>query len=431
MLRARLQDDLGLLRLDAGDLVDGGGLGLGQVLGRLEARLVEQLRHHLAHAGDRGQRLPRLPALLVRLRFAAGVDAPAGEAGSQPDVLALAADGQGELLVRHDHLHGMSVVVQQDLGNLGRGQRPAHVFGLFRDPVDDVDLLSPKLLHHRLHPGALHAHAGAHRIDVGVVGGHRDLRPSARLPGRSLDLDDPFVNFGDFLLEQLDQHARVGARQHDLGSAAGHLDADDVRPDAVALPVAFPRDLLLFRQDRVGPAQVHDDVVLLEALHDAVDQLALAVLELVEDDLALDVPHPLHDVLLGRLGGDPAEHRGVDLHQQLVAQLHVRVQRVAGLVEIDLGVGVRHVVHHHLGLEDLDLADVGVVLGLEGPLGTERLLGRRHHGGLDGLDEDLPVDALFLGHLLDDPTQILLHLCPPATLSPVIPATPSRTRRWP
>ena len=160
-------------------------------------------------------------------------------------------------------------------------------------------------------------------------------------------------------------------------------------------------------------------------------QLALAVLELVEDDLALDVPHPLHDVLLGRLGGDAAEHRGVDFHQQLVAQLHVRIQRFAGLVEIDLEIGVGDVVHHHLGLENLDLPDIGVVLSLEGPLRSERLLGRRHHGRLDGFDEDLLVDALFLRHLLDDSNQILLHLYPLTTLYRITLMTPSRTRRWP
>ena len=428
MLRARLQDGQGLLGFDTGDLVDRGHLGVGQIFGRFVTRLEEQLRHHLAHTGNRGQRLPRLPALLIRLRLAAGVDAPAGEAGGQSNVLTLASDGQGELLIGDDDLHAVGLLVQQDLGDLGGSQRTADIFGLLRDPVDDVDLLSPKLLHHRLNPGSLHAHTGTHRIYVGVVGDHGDLGPAARLPGRSLDLDDPFIDLGDLLFEQLDQHARVGARQDDLGASAGHLDADDVRPDSITLPIPFPRHLLLFRQDRIGPSQVHDDVVLFEALHDAVNQLALAILELVEDDLALDVPHPLYDVLLGRLSRDPAEHRGVDLHQQLIAQLHVRVQRFTGLVEIDLGFGVRDVVHHDLGLEQLDLPDIGVVLRLEAPLRAERLLGRRYHGGLDGLDQDLLVDTLFLGHLLDDSIKILLHHSLP---TPLIGVTPTRTRRWP
>ena len=105
------------------------------------------------------------------------------------------------------------------------------------------------------------------------------------------------------------------------GPLLDELDVDDVGADAVALAIALARDLLLLGQDRVGAAEVDDDVLLLEALHDAGGELALAVLELVEDDVALGVAHALDDVLLGRLRGDAAELLGRQLREQLVADL--------------------------------------------------------------------------------------------------------------
>jgi hypothetical protein len=90
----------------------------------------------------------------------------------------------------------------------------------------------------------------------------------------------------------------------------GELDVEDEGADAVALPVALARDLLLLREGSRRSAQVHDDVLLLEALDDAREELALPALELVVDDVALGVAHALDDVLLRGLCGDAAELLG-------------------------------------------------------------------------------------------------------------------------
>ena len=74
-------------------------------------------------------------------------------------------------------------------------------------------------------------------------------------------------------------------------------------PDAVRLA----RHLLAHRQDRLVAADVDDEVAALEAPDDAGDELALAVLELVEDVVALRLAHALDDHLLGGLRGDAAE----------------------------------------------------------------------------------------------------------------------------
>src|SRR5439155_145421 len=113
-------------------------------------------------------------------------------------------------------------------------------------------------------------------------------------------LHDPFVDLRHLLAEELDQQAGMSPRQDDLRALGSELDVENEGADAIALPVALARDLFLLRQDRVGPAEVHDDVLLLEALHDAGDELAFAALELVVDDVALDpllLAHLLDDAV--------------------------------------------------------------------------------------------------------------------------------------
>ena len=132
----------------------------------------------------------------------------------------------------------------------------------------------------------------------------------ARLPGIAgggLDLDDAVVNLGHFLGEQLLHEVGVGARQEDLRAAGFAADRQDQAADAVADADHFARDLLVAADDALGAAEVDDDVAELDALDDAGDDLAGAVLELLILALALGVADLLEDDLLGGLGGDPAE----------------------------------------------------------------------------------------------------------------------------
>src|SRR5439155_10086388 len=102
-----------------------------------------------------------------------------------------------------------------------------------------------------------------------------------RLPRCPLHLDNTLVDLRHLLAEQLDQQSGVGPREDDLRPLGCELDVENEGADAVALPVALARDLLLLGQDRVGAAEVHDDVLLLEALHDARNELGLSTLEFV------------------------------------------------------------------------------------------------------------------------------------------------------
>ena len=92
------------------------------------------------------------------------------------------------------------------------------------------------------------------------------------------------------------------------------------------MTIAFPRYLFFFRQNGIRAAEIDDDVALLEALHDAVDELAFAPFEFVVDDLALRVAQALDDILFGGLRGDSSEEARIELAEQLVADLGIGVE---------------------------------------------------------------------------------------------------------
>jgi hypothetical protein len=164
----------------------------------------------------------------------------------------------------------------------------------------------------------------------------------------------------------------------------------------------------------------------LEAAHDAVTSSPLAVLELVEDVLALRVADALDDHLLGGLGRDAAEALAVLPHLEHVAEVAVLLARLvaiglevedleaelltelrleavtARVLHRDLALRVLHILDDRHVLEQVDVARVAVEARLElaghseGPLrsGEDRLL--------HGLHQDAGLDALLLADLLDD-----------------------------
>ena len=233
------------------------------------------------------------------------------------------------------------------------------------------------------------------------------------------------------------------------GPRARLVDVDDVGDDAVAGAVRLARHLVAHRQHRLGAAQVDDDVAALEPADDAGDQLALAVLVLVEDVLALGLADALQDDLLGGLRGDAAEALpgavqleqlavlGVlllglrlvllvveDLEQQLVAGF--RLEAVAGgVLQRDfLAAGAfqhrghhlpgRHVRHRleplsrrHLvddddDLEQIDAARLLVELRLHLAMHAEGALGGGQDRLFQRLDQHGSVDVLVFGDLVED-----------------------------
>jgi hypothetical protein len=225
-------------------------------------------------------------------------------------------------------------------------------------------------------------------------------RAATGLARRGLDRDDPLVDLGHFLREELREEVDRGAREHDLSALGVVVDVEHVGADAVAGAVVLARHLLLDREHRLRPAEVDDQGALLEAPHDAVHDLALAVLVLVEDDVALGVANALDDHLLGGLREDAAEVGGVELDADLVADLGVRVE-LARAVEDDLRGRVRDPLDDLAKLEQLDLGGLAVEAGLDLLLLPELLAGRLDHRLFEGADDGLAVDAFVLRELLD------------------------------
>src|SRR6476619_7517373 len=95
------------------------------------------------------------------------------------------------------------------------------------------------------------------------------------------------------------------AREPGSRAAGFAADRHDQAADAVADADHFARDLLVAANDALGAAEVDDDVAELDALDDAGDDFADAVLEFLMLALALGVADLLEDDLLGGLGGDP------------------------------------------------------------------------------------------------------------------------------
>ena len=181
-----------------------------------------------------------------------------------------------------------------------------------------------------------------------VARDHRDLGARARIAGHRLHLDDAVVDLGHFLAEELGHELRVRAREEDLRPAHLAAHVEQVGADAVAGAEGLARDHLVAAHDALAAAEIDDDVAVLDALDEAVDDLADAVLVLVELAVALGVAHLLDDDLLGRLRGDAAEIEG----RQGVGD-HVADERAgivaAGLVEGDLAGVVLDLVDHQRG----------------------------------------------------------------------------------
>src|SRR5205823_8001537 len=228
---------------------------------------------------------------------------------------------------------------------------------------------------------------------------------------------------------------RRGAAQDDLRPLRLAQDVEDEGLHPVAGAVALARRLLADGEDRLGAAEVDDDVATLEAQHDAADDLALAILVVVEDVLALGVAGALDDDLLRRLRGDAPEALAIrlqaqdvavalvldaslllvlgaveDLEEQLVADLRLD-PLLAGVLDGDLVDALDRVLdldalHHGEGLEHLHHALLLVVDGLDGAVGPEVLLGRLRDGVLQRVDEDVPLDAFVLRDLIQDHVQV-------------------------
>ena len=272
-------------------------------------------------------------------------------------------------------------------------------------PRDDVDLFALQFLDHRLDAAALHADAGADRVDRAVVADDADLGAAAGVAGGGLDLDDAVVNFGHFLGEQLLHEVGVGARQEDLRAAGFAGNAQDQAADAVADADHFARDLRVAADDALGAAKIDHDVAELDPFDDAGDDFAGAVLEFFILALALGVADLLENDLLGGLGGDPAElDRGQRIDDE-VAERGILLELLRAL-QIDLLEMILGLLDHFEHAPQAQVARVLVELGADVVLGAVTGAGGALDRVLHRLDHDRLVDQFLARDGVGDGEQL-------------------------
>src|SRR5439155_2292145 len=175
-----------------------------------------------------------------------------------------------------------------------------------------VDALAGQLVGHTVDARAAHADAGADRVDALVVRQHGDLGARAGVASAALDLEQPLLDLGHFLREQLHHEAGRAARQHDLRAALRGIDAGDEGAHTVAGAQVLLRDHLVALQAAFDAARLHDDVALVQALHGADEDLLAAREEVVQQLFAFGVADLLQDHLLGGLRADATYGHRVD-----------------------------------------------------------------------------------------------------------------------
>ena len=172
------------------------------------------------------------------------------------------------------------------------------------------------------------------------------------------------------------------------------LDRLDVTADAFADLVFLGRHPLAVGQQRLVLAEVDIDIRALEAPDGAADDVADAVLELVENHRLLGPANLLHERLLGVLRGDASEIGRCDFHLDLIAQLRVGFD-ASGVEDGDLVVLGKHLLRDDQFGQRLDVSTLAVNGYAQFPGRADRLLGSGHQRFLHSRDEDILGDALF------------------------------------
>ena len=332
-------------------------------------------------------------------RFGKDVYFPAQQLGRQLDVLALTANGVGQLIVGHNDFQQVFVLIHHDAGNSGRGQRVARVRGNVLAPDHNIDALAVQFLNDILNARAANAHAGAHRVHIAVAGEHGHLGPAARVAGNAHNLDNAVVHFGHFALEQGGHIIAVAARDNDLRPAPflAHVNEQGFHP--VAALEVLTGNLLFFGQKGLGAAEVDDPAGLVAALDDAGHDFAHAVLVFFVNNFLLGVAHSLDDDLLGRLGGNAPQILNFQAKAHFVVKLHGRIV-LPGLFQGNFLGGTFHFFGHDLEVINFDFAGFLVVGHFNVHFLTVFAVHGSPHGIFQGIDQHVAVQALVLADLI-------------------------------
>ena len=147
-------------------------LDIGDLLDRAEAFRGQELAHHLVHVERLHEQVGALRELLLpaspipRPRSGCRCRQPVS-CEARRTFCPLPADRERELVVGHDELHAVGVLVERSTLATSAGWIAFDARSVAGSrPRDDVDLLAAELADDRLHARAVHADAGADRVDV-------------------------------------------------------------------------------------------------------------------------------------------------------------------------------------------------------------------------------------------------------------------------
>ena len=205
--------------------------------------------------------------------------------------------------------------------------------------LDDVDLFAAQLADDGLHAHALHADAGADRVDILVAAHDGDLGALAGLAGDGADDDGAVVDFGHFGLEQLLHQLRRGAGDDHLRALGGAVDAQQDDAHALADGELLQARLLALGQRASALPRSKMTSWASRRLTVAFRTSPSRWSYSLEDGVAFGFADLLEDDLLGHLRGDAAERRGVLIEADLAADLDPG-REFAGLLEGDLVDGI-------------------------------------------------------------------------------------------
>ena len=108
------------------------------------------------------------------------VDVPTRKLRGQANVLPAPADGERELFVGDHHPDAVGLLVQDHLGDFGRGQGVDEEGRSIGRPLNDVDFVALKLADDGLPPRAALADTEADRVEAGVAVPHGGRAPHSR-----------------------------------------------------------------------------------------------------------------------------------------------------------------------------------------------------------------------------------------------------------
>ena len=191
------------------------------------------------------------------------------------------------------------------------------------------------------------------------------------------------------------------AREENLRAARLAPHVVDIGADAVAVAEHLARQHFVAPHDRLAAAEIDHHVAVFDALDDAVDDVADAVLVLGILPVALGLAHLLHDHLLGRLRGDAAVFQRRQRIGDGVADLGRRMV-LARVFQRDLvGRVLDRLDHQHVAGEP-QIAGLRLDLGMHVGFRAVARARRLGDGVLHGGDDDAAVDRLLAGDRVGD-----------------------------